>query len=313
MAVPLAPAPVLRTSMRRQVATAAALWPLFGPLLWDPASGTATAAEFREVAAMLLAEFWSKPTAAATLGEVREVLATMGSLATLRCGEGIWCSTRARLRSLLLLDPDEILGQLVRSQNPADCERARYLVWHDDRPTSGFGWNSYLLFKAFLQAFLEGRVLVEAAAVDSSPRWRQHWCSDPPYSLKCYFRSWSRCERQAAAAIADLAALPDWKSGTTGSCSCNDTAVIWRASLRSEGSLFPSLVSRGRYWWYAVMVKVLMQPLPWLQASAEAFLRARGLDRRPFVVAAVFRPSPQTGLTSLSQVPLALQHHPGLA
>ncbi|CAE8676908.1 unnamed protein product, partial [Polarella glacialis] len=60
-----------------------------------------------------------------------------------------------QLKSLELQDPEEIFRRLLRSQNPRSCSEARYLVYHDDRTTSGFGWNSYLMWNALLQAFLE--------------------------------------------------------------------------------------------------------------------------------------------------------------
>lgn len=279
-----------------------------------PSAAAGWEAETQDVLSELLSSHW-RPLGTA----FKELLGTVTFLSDLRCEERTWCASVPRLRSLLLSDPWEILRRLLGSQNPEDCAQARYLVWHDDRTTSGFGWTSYLLFRAFLQAYIENRVLVEAAAVDPSQdrRWRQHWCSDPPFSLKCYFRSWSSCERPSALTHASggLAALPEWQPGSVGqACSCNATAVLWRTSSRSDASIFPGLVSRGRFWWYAAMVRVLMQPLPWLQTEADNFLRKSQLEARPFVVAAVRRgnKSSETALVGIEEFTNQLRRMNGL-
>ncbi|CAE8588832.1 unnamed protein product [Polarella glacialis] len=163
------------------------------------------------------------------------------------------------------------------------------------------------MWNALLQAFLEERVMVEATSVTQEPwKWQQHWCSQPPFSLKFFFRSWSRCERpEASQVIRDLSSLPDWQSaGTPGAptrCTCNEPAVMWRASRMSDTSLFLSLVARGRFWWYAAMVRVLMEPLPWLQEDANSFFRASGLNRRPFVVAYIRRGNKSAEIPHIEQ------------
>ncbi|CAK8995120.1 unnamed protein product [Durusdinium trenchii] len=239
------------------------------------------------------------PTPTSTVGEMKDMFATMRFIATLRCGESTWCAKAAPLKSLRMVSSEDIWRQLHASQNPERCEDARYLIYHDDRSTSGFGWNAFLLFSAFLQAFLEERVLVEAAAVTDRDhrRWRQRWCSDPPYSMKCFFRSWSKCERPdvwSKVTQNGLEKVPDWQNvetagQTNSTCTCNEPHVIWRASRRSDDVFFPSIVAKGRYWWYAAMVQLLMSPLPWLEDAANTFLTAHGLDSQPFVVAAVRR------------------------
>jgi len=238
------------------------------------------------------------PTPTSTVGEVKDMFATMRFIATLRCGES-WCAKAAPLRSLRTGSYQDIFHRLHASQNPHNCEEARYLIYHDDRSTSGFGWNAFILFSAFLQAFLEERVLVEAAAVTDRDfgRWRQRWCSDPPFSMKCFFRSWSKCERSDVVSKVihgGLDKIPDWQNvetagKTNSSCTCNEDNVLWRASLRSDDVFFPSIVAKGRFWWYAAMVQIVMMPLPWLEEAAEMFLESHGLHERPFVVAAVRR------------------------
>ncbi|CAJ1436492.1 unnamed protein product [Effrenium voratum] len=185
----------------------------------------------RELAA-LFHQHYVVPGAGTTAREVRDMAAALRFIRSLRCGEASWCAKAAPLRSLRRSEEEEILQRLHASQNPANCEDARYLVFHDDRTTSGFGWNAFILFSAFLQAFLEERVLVEAAAVSDRDhqRWRQRWCSDPPYSLKCFFRSWSKCERPdlvSKAVPMGLSSLLDWKNAesagkTNTSCTCNE-------------------------------------------------------------------------------------------
>ena len=254
--------------------------------------------EVRRELAWLLSEQIVAPAQRALAPQPKEMFTTMRFVGTLRCG-GSWCATASTLRSLRLRSAEDILQKIYESQNPSSCENARYMVYHDDRTTSGFGWNAFILFGAFLHAFLEERVLVEAAAVTDRDhtRWHQRWCSDPPHSLKCYFQSWSRCERSDLVAKAirqDLSTLPDWQNDVdagkqNSSCTCNERQVLWRASQRSDEAFFPSIVSKGRLWWYAAMVRILMNPLPWLQDAADHFSNMHGIRHRPFVVAAVRR------------------------
>mmetsp|Transcript_10738 Transcript_10738/g.23654 ORF Transcript_10738/g.23654 Transcript_10738/m.23654 type:complete len:452 (-) Transcript_10738:34-1389(-) len=259
----------------------------------------AAESEVRKELALLLKEHFVMPTPSSTVGEMKDMFAAMRFIATLRCGEAHWCAKAAPLQSLRTVSSQDIFQRLHASQNPSNCEEARYLIYHDDRSTSGFGWNAFILFSAFLQAFLEERVLVEAAAVTDRDhhRWHQRWCSDPPFSMKCFFRSWSRCERSdIISKVIDggLERLPEWQNvetagKTNSTCTCNEDTVLWRASRRSDDVFFPSIVTRGRFWWYAAMVQILMIPLPWLEESASMFLASHQLNGRPFVVAAVRR------------------------
>ncbi|CAK8992711.1 Ankyrin repeat and SAM domain-containing protein 1A, partial [Durusdinium trenchii] len=109
-------------------------------------------ASVRRELAKLLHQHFVMPTPTSTVGEMKDMFATMRFIATLRCGESTWCAKAAPLKSLRMVSSEDIWRQLHASQNPERCEDARYLIYHDDRSTSGFGWNAFLLFSAFLQA-----------------------------------------------------------------------------------------------------------------------------------------------------------------
>ncbi|CAJ1341501.1 unnamed protein product [Effrenium voratum] len=201
----------------------------------------------RELAA-LFHQHYVVPGAGTTAREVRDMAAALRFIRSLRCGEASWCAKAAPLRSLRRSEEEEILQRLHASQNPANCEDARYLVFHDDRTTSGFGWNAFILFSAFLQE----RVLVEAAAVSDRDHQRPlhgSVSSGPDSQKGCY----ALCERGVCRPVA-TSRLDAHRS---------EPSALWRASQRSDETFFPScgpqirdpsMVAKGRFWWYAAMV-----------------------------------------------------------
>ena len=104
--------------------------------------------EVRRELAWLLSEQIVAPAQRALAPKPKEMFTTMRFVGTLRCG-GSWCATASTLRSLRLRSAEDILQKIYESQNPSSCENARYMVYHDDRTTSGFGWNAFILFGAF--------------------------------------------------------------------------------------------------------------------------------------------------------------------
>ena len=79
----------------------------------------------------------------------------------------------------------DVSGVLLANQFPIKC--SRYLLVYDDLTGAGLGWTAKMLMYLLAFATFDNRVLLEIPA--SKPRW----CLHPPFTLNCYYRTWSNC------------------------------------------------------------------------------------------------------------------------
>ena len=105
------------------------------------------------------------------------------------------------------------------SQFPLRCDGSKFLLFEDDLSAQGFGYSLNFYKFALLMAMTEGRVLLEVPVDPNwqpkgggntskvvwnetmrysrtgrhSPSRRARWCSQPPFTLMCFFDRWSHC------------------------------------------------------------------------------------------------------------------------
>jgi len=178
-----------------------------------------------------------------------------------------------------------VAAALLATQNPTDCAKARYLIVDEFSDQHGLGFSLITVFKFLYVAHVERRVLLLLPSFTSYP-WR--WCHWPPASYGCYFEDVTYCatRMQFDQALRDRviprnwSAIPDWK----GIESIDERVVIFRQKYLSRAriesraiyqawSMFEhafgsGLKKYGRFFYYAVAQRVLLQPKVWLEHAA---------------------------------------------
>ena len=223
--------------------------------------------------------------------------------------------TTKQLNAIHRLYEDHQRPSCSAAGGPKDCRAQRYLIYHQDAvESSGFGWEFLLLSTALRVAMLTNRILVEAQEAfphdpDATTRGKHHWCKVKPFSLKCFFRHWSPCERAGSEAMG-LKGLPlsqfftsdfPMPSYTTKELlshfvqedALNYSAgparvAVWSSQWNEvEGMVPPG--GGGRALWHAASIRTLLTPRSWIEYDARKFLRFHGIlsddnSVRPFVV-----------------------------
>lgn len=196
-----------------------------------------------------------------------------------------WCHADQRSFSPRFSAPDGWASAVWANQFPARCER--FLLVEDDLAEKGLGSTANILTTTLLYAMRQQRVLIEIP-VDGT--WRggakdvnwvrrssraPRWCGQPPFTLSCFYESWTHCATPplAAAQTARVA----WQGTMTN---WPFQAKVVRVKL-SWMFATPPIHQKGHAASDAAR-RFLFRPRRWVRRIGDCILRRDGLHG-PFV------------------------------
>lgn len=176
-----------------------------------------------------------------------------------------------------------------KSQNPPDCQNARYMIIDTFHRKSGLGF-SYLGANAFLlQCLVEGRVLIMSSVLENGPNW--DWCGKNSKNHNCYFEPWSRCESEMYSI--NTTQMQVWRGASTMNTQFvyvpqrmdPTRKYLTQVMMKWEVGLFnKNIAPLGRIAWWNLGFHHILKLREYVVKEAQRFLEHHLIENSRFIV-----------------------------